>query len=111
MVLRVLFRCVTYWCDNVLLHLAHIPRRLLGSCPPPASIGMMWSTCVLGARLQTVHVGCSRSMPPLFFRYSGCLCCLLIMRYRALSRLLAFVVGDVSCRARLCLFVFCFQCY
>ena len=92
----------------MLLHLAHMPLRLLGSCPPPASIGMMWSTCVDAALLHTVHMGCSRSMPPLFFRYSGCLCAWLIMHYRALSRLVAFVVGDVSYRAHLgCLcFVF-----
>ena len=33
----------------------------------------MWSTCVLGWRLQTVQMGCSRKTTPLFFRYSGCL--------------------------------------
>jgi hypothetical protein len=58
---------------------AQMPRRFSSSCPPPASSGVMWSTCVLCALLQTVQMGCSLSTTPLFFRYSGCLCCLLIV--------------------------------
>jgi hypothetical protein len=41
MVLRVWLRCFTYRCASVLLHLAQIPRKFDGSCPPPASIGVM----------------------------------------------------------------------
>ena len=73
-VCRVWLRCLTYLCASVLLHFAHIPRRFDMSCSPPASTGIMWSTCVDGCRLQTVQIGCSRNMTPLFFRYSGCLC-------------------------------------
>ena len=76
---RVLFRCATYLCPSLLLHGAQMPRRFSSSCPPPASSGVMWSTCVLCALLQTVQMGCSLSTTPLFFRYSGCLCCLLIV--------------------------------
>jgi hypothetical protein len=76
---RVLFRCATYRCPSLLLHGAQMPRRFSSSCPPPASSGVMWSTCVLCALLQTVQMGCSLSTTPLFFRYSGCLCCLLIV--------------------------------
>ena len=79
-VCRIWLRCVTYLCASVLLHFAHMPLRFVGSCPPPASSGMMWSTWVLGIRLQTVHTGCSRRTTPLFLRYSGFECCLLILR-------------------------------
>ena len=73
-VLRSSFRALTYRCANVLLHLVQMPRRFVGSCPPPASSGMMWSTCVDGIRLQTVHTGCSCKTTPLFFKYSGLWC-------------------------------------
>jgi len=81
-VFRVRFRCVTYLCPSVLLHLAHMPRRFSGLCPPPASIGVMWSTWVLGARLQTVQVGCSRRIIARFFLYSGLSWALLIVLAR-----------------------------
>ena len=69
----------------------------------------MWSTCVDAALLQTVHTGCSLSTTPLFFKYLGSLCCLLIGLAPSQAQLLAFVVGDVSCRA--CLSLFCFVLY
>ena len=77
-----------------------MPRRFSSSCPPPASIGVMWSTCVDAALLQTVHTGCSLSTSPLFFRYLGSLCCLLIGLAPSQAQLLSFVVGDVSCPSR-----------
>ena len=108
-VLRVWFRCVTYLCPSVLLHLAHMPRRFSGLCPPPASIGVMWSTCVLGALLQTVQVGCSRSMTVLFFLYSGSLCCLLMVlaRRKRLAFGLLLVLFHVGLVSAVCV---CFVC-
>jgi hypothetical protein len=108
-VFRVSFRCVTYLCPRMLLHLAHMPRRFSGLCPPPASSGIMWSTCVDLALLQTVQVGCSRRITVLFFLYSGSLWALLIVLAPSQARLLAVECGCGSCRARLGLFCFVFD--
>ena len=56
-----------------------------------------------------MQVGCSRRITVLFFLYSGSLWALLIVLAPSQARLLAVVVGNVSCRARLGLFCFVFN--